>query len=75
MSNKHQRGLFDVEDRIRENSAEAPIPRLHGTVNRKALRTPIESAVIPQANELGGRPLFDVILMFMLQRLYHRSDA
>ena len=78
MRSKHQRGLFDFEDRMREIGEKDPLNRLHDVVDWEAFRDPIEKAVVAEPKGPGGGPRFDALIMFktlVLQRLYHLSDA
>lgn len=75
---RHQKGLFDFDERMREIGDKDPLARLDSAVDWEVFREPIEKAVLQEPKGLGGRPRFDVVLMFkvlVLQRLYHLADG
>jgi len=75
---RHQKGLFDFEDRMREIGEKDPLAKLDTVIDWEVFREPIEQSILPEAKGPGGRPRFDVVQMFkvlVLQRLYHFSDG
>jgi transposase, IS5 family len=78
MKRRKQRGLFDLDDRIRDIALRDPLARLSEVVDWEAFRVPIEQSVQKDPKSPGGRPRFDAVVMFktlVIQRLYHLSDA
>lgn len=77
-----QRGFWDVEDRLKELSAEGdPLEKLSATVDFEMFRPLLEKAVRRSGTSKGGRPGFDVVLKFrmlVLQALHglslHQTD-
>ena len=72
-----QRGFWDVEDRLKELSAEGdPLEKLSATVDFEMFR-PLLQKVFGRADpSKGGRPGFDVVLKFrmlVLQALHGLS--
>jgi IS5 family transposase len=65
-----QRGFWDVEDRLKELSAEGdPLERLDGTVDFELFR-PVLVAALGRADPAkGGRPGFDPVLKFKMLML------
>lgn len=72
-----QRGFWDVEDRLKELSAEGdPLERLSATVDFEIFRPLLEKAVRRSGTSKGGRPGFDAVLKFrmlVLQALHGLS--
>ena len=72
-----QRGFWDVEDRLRELSAEGdPLERLSATVDFELFRPVLETALRRGDPAKGGRPGFDPVLKFkmlVLQALHGLS--
>ena len=72
-----QRGFWDVEDRLRELSAEGdPLEKLSATVDFEIFRPLLDKAVRRSGTAKGGRPGFDVVLKFrmlVLQALHGLS--
>ena len=72
-----QRGFWDVEDRLKELSAEGdPLERLSATVDFEALRSGLSNARRRSHHSKGGRPGFDPVLKFkmlVLQALHGLS--
>lgn len=74
-----QRGFWDVEDRLRELSAEGdPLEKLSRTVDFEIFRPVLDKALRRSDPAKGGRPPFDAVLKFkmlVLQALYGVSLA
>lgn len=72
-----QRGFWDVEDRLKELSAEGdPLEKLSATVDFEMFRPLLEKAIRRGGTSKGGRPGFDVVLkcrMLVLQALHGLS--
>lgn len=73
-----QAGFFDTDERLRALSAAGdPLERLAAVVDFERFRPDLEAA-LPRADRgRGGRPPYDVVLMFrvlVLQTLYTLSD-
>jgi IS5 family transposase len=72
-----QRGFWDVEDRLKELSAEGdPLERLSATVDFELFRPVLEKALRRSDPAKGGRPGFDPVLKFkmlVLQALHGLS--
>lgn len=72
-----QRGFWDVEDRLKELSAEGdPLEKLSATVDFELFRPVLLKAVGRGDPSKGGRPGFDVVLKFkmlVLQALHGLS--
>ncbi len=73
-----QLGLFDYQQRLEELSARPnALDRLNQVVDWGQFRKVLSGLVIEKAEGPGGRPRFDVVLMFkllVLQRTYGLSD-
>lgn len=73
-----EKGLFDEEFRREElKKHKDPLKRLNSVVKWEMFRPVMETALHEDAKGPGGRPAFDVILMFkilVLQRVYGLSD-
>ena len=62
-----QGGFWDVENRLKELSAEGdPLERLSATVDFEVFRPLLEGAVGRSDPSLGGHPGFDVVLKFKM---------
>ena len=58
-----QAGFWDIEDRLKELSAEGdPLEKLSATVDFEMFRPLLEKAVRRSGTSKGGRPGFDVVL-------------
>lgn len=72
-----QRGFWDIEDRLKELSAEGdPLEKLSTTVDFEMFRPLLEKAVRRSGTAKGGRPGFDVVMKFkmlVLQTLHGLS--
>ena len=72
-----QRGFWDVEDRLKELSAEGdPLEKLSATVDFEMFRPLLQKAFGRADPSKGGRPGFDVVLKFrmlVLQALHGLS--
>lgn len=75
---KRNPGLFDYENRIKELSlGPDPLGRLNERIDWEMFRSRLESAFIREVRGPGGRPRYDVVMMFkvlVLQRYYNLSD-
>ena len=73
-----QPGFFDLEDRYAELSkAGDPLEKLGNVVNFEAFRYRLNKALKRSDGSQGGRPAYDVVLMFkvlVLQSLYNLPD-
>lgn len=73
-----QAGFFDTDERLRSLSAAGdPLERLAAVVDFELFRAELEAALARGDRSRGGRPPFDVVLMFrilVLQALYTLSD-
>ena len=73
-----QRGLFDVDGRLRELSAKGDdLERLKALVSFEIFRGDLERAVPRSDRAKGGRPAYDHVLMFkilVLQSAHTLSD-
>ena len=74
-----QNGFWDVEDRLKELSAEGdPLEKLAATVDFEMFRPVLRTAFGRSAGGKGGRPAFDPVLKFkmlVLQSLHGLSLA
>lgn len=73
------RGLFDEQIRLEKLSKKQdPLERLSAHIDFEFFRKPLEKALRKNGdNSKGGRPSYDVVLMFkilILQRYYNVSD-
>jgi len=72
-----QRGFWDVEDRLKELSAEGdPLEKLASTVDFELFRPVLAKALRRRIRSKGGRPAFDPVLKFkmlVLQALHGLS--
>jgi len=72
-----QPGFWDVEERLRELSAQGdPLERLAATVDFEMFRPGLAAALGPRDRAKGGRPPFDLVLKFrmlVLQALHGLS--
>jgi IS5 family transposase len=73
------RGLFDEQVRLEKLSKKQdPLEKLSSHIDFEYFRKPLEKALTkPVDNNKGGRPAYDVVLMFkilILQRYYNVSD-
>ena len=72
---KQDRGLFDEEFRLREISKLGdPLEKLNEYINWEDFRKPLEGLFKNENPEKGGRPRFDVILMFKILVLQQMND-
>ena len=73
-----QAGFFDTEERLRGLSAAGdPLERLKAVVDFELFRPELEAALPRADRSRGGRPPYDIVLMFrilVLQTLYTLSD-
>lgn len=73
-----QRGFFDVETRYEALSkAGDPLEKLISVINFEVFRETLDKALGYSERKKGGRPPFDVVMMFkilVLQGLYNFSD-
>lgn len=71
-------GLFDYQQRLEELSQRpSALTHLAAAIDWERFRAPLTEAVVPPAKGPGGRPRFDVVLMFkvlVLQRTFNLSD-
>jgi hypothetical protein len=71
-----QNGFLDVEDRLKELSAEGdPLEKLAATVDFEILRPVLREALGSGAGGKGGRPGFDPALHFGDSALNSRRSA
>jgi len=74
-----QPGFWDVEDRLRELSAQGdPLEKLAATVDFEIFRAELDAAVGSRDRSKGGRPPFDPVLKFrmlVLQAMHGLSLA
>jgi len=74
-----QPGFWDVEDRLRELSAQGdPLEKLAATVDFEIFRAELDAAVGARDRSKGGRPPFDPVLKFrmlVLQAMHGLSLA
>jgi hypothetical protein len=74
-----QSGFWDVQDRLRELSAQGdPLERLARTVDFELFRAELNAALGTRDRGKGGRPAFDAVLKFrmlVLQALHGLSRA
>ena len=75
----HQRSFFDEEDRMEKISKIGdPLELLNKVINWEMFRSTLNKAVVRKENtRKGGRPSYDVVMMFkilVLIRLYNLSD-
>jgi len=73
------RGLFDEQIRLEKLSRKQdPLEKLSGHIDFEYFRNTLEKALIKEEEKSkGGRPAYDVVLMFkilILQRYYNVSD-
>ena len=62
-----QRGFWDVEERLRELSAQGdPLEKLAATVDFEMFRADLVAALGPRDPVKGGRPGFDAVLKFRM---------
>jgi len=72
---KQDRGLFDEELRLRDISKLGdPLEKLNTYINWEEFRKPLEELFKNENPEKGGRPRFDVILMFKILVLQQMND-
>jgi len=73
-----QPGFFGVDERYRALSAAGdPLQRLSAAVEFESFRSVLDAALARSDRSRGGRPPYDVVLMFkavVLQALYSLSD-
>jgi IS5 family transposase len=71
-------GLFDMDERLAELSAKGDdLERVNAVVDFERFRPALEAAVPRADRSKGGRPPFDVVLMFkalILQTMHSLSD-
>jgi len=74
-----QPGFWDVEERLRELSAQGdPLEKLGATVDFEIFRGELDAALGPRDRSKGGRPPFDPVLnfrMLVLQAMHGLSLA
>ena len=74
-----QPGFWDVEERLRELSAQGdPLEKLAATVDFEIFRATLDAALVPRDRSKGGRPPFDPVLKFrmlVLQAMHGLSLA
>ena len=74
-----QPGFWDVEERLRELSAQGdPLEKLAATVDFEIFRATLDAALVPRDRSTGGRPPFDPVLKFrmlVLQAMHGLSLA
>ena len=75
----HQRSFFDEEDRMEKISKIGdPLELLNKVIDWEMFRSTLNNAVVRKENtRKGGRPSYDVVMMFkilVLIRLYNLSD-
>jgi transposase, IS5 family len=73
------RGLFDEQIRLEKLSKKQdPLEKLSSHIDFEYFRKPLEAALVKdEEKSKGGRPAYDVVLMFkilILQRYYNVSD-
>jgi len=73
------RGLFDEQIRLEKLSKkEDPLEKLSSHIDFEYFRKPLQKALVKDTDKTkGGRPAYDVVLMFkilILQRYYNVSD-
>ena len=73
------RGLFDEQLRLEKLSKKQdPLEKLNSHIDFEYFRKPLEKSLVKDIdNSKGGRPAYDVVLMFkilILQRYYNVSD-
>ena len=71
-----QRGFFDTEDRYSKLNELDPLPKLNEYINWASFK-PILIKTVKANKTSGGRPPYDVVMMFkilVLQHLYNISD-
>ena len=62
-----QQGFWDVEDHLKEPSAEGdPLEKLSATVDFEMFSPLLEKAVRRAGTSKGGRPGFDAVLKFRM---------
>ena len=62
-----QPGFWDVEERLRELSAQGdPLEKLTATVDFEIFRAGLDAALGPRDRSKGGRPPFDPVLKFRM---------
>ncbi|NCN06199.1 MAG: transposase [Spirochaetales bacterium] len=74
----NQPGFFDFDQRMKELGAQDPLTRLNELVHWDDFKPILEKYVLKEAKAPGGRPRYDLLIMFkvlVLQRLYNLSDA
>jgi IS5 family transposase len=75
---KQQPGLFDYENRMNKLAqGPDPLSRLNARIDWKIFQKDLEAAFEKEAKGPGGRPRYDVVMMFkilILQRYYNLSD-
>lgn len=75
---KKQPGLFDYENRMEKLSQIAcPLERLNERIDWEMFRPQLEEVFTREAQGPGGRPRYDLVMMFkvlVLQRYYNLSD-
>lgn len=78
MKNKRTSGLFDEHFRLEKISKQGdPLEKLKKIIKWEIFRKIIENILLKDNKGQGGRPRYDVILMFkilILQRYYNISD-
>jgi len=73
------RGLFDEQIRLEKlSNKQDPLEKLSSHIDFEYFRKPLEKALVSKTDKSkGGRPAYDVVLMFkilILQRYYNVSD-
>jgi len=78
---KSQKGLFDQSEKLNElEKYRDPLQRISNVIDFELFRKELEflTEVIIRDEQKGGRPAYDVVLMFkvlIIQHLYNLSDA
>jgi hypothetical protein len=71
MIRKAEKGLFDEEFRREDlKKFKDPLKRLNAAINWEKFRPTLEEALHEEVKGPGGRPAFDVVLMFKTMTLH-----
>jgi len=72
---RKDRGLFDEEIRMRDiSNLGDPLEKLNGYINWEDFKSSLESVFKNENPEKGGRPRFDVVMMFKILVLQQMND-